>query len=594
MAYVAQNSNPAKMSVVPFSSGFGNHWSELGSEEELPAHTPSTKKPWMKHFVFHSKSVSLGISTLSQKIFCLWGTQTMEGGGKRGRDEFELVVPFQYPSDEKSEHVFYGGDGRVFQDEDEPNTVYVESLEPMEQRTMDDDPVVYYMQLKERYQIKPWGVFEEDIMPNKMDFCPHIRYHNMIKFMQYFTWTKPKWYYAAWFAHREKQIREHQFKGTIGQINAGIRMMKFGSSPQPCDQAAIQVGDKVRVKMEALIRRPKLGREVAMYNMRITNVDGSPQWADQEFEVSGYDKNNDVYTLRNDRGQLKEYTTPEGFEYRSLRTFRRHDLCKFGQIKVGDVVRISMERIKKYRKFMGTPRIGRLDGLLLLHKFTRSLFIVTHIPDEGTTADGHTPPGIFVDALFPMGYRMSDDMPALYPKLTWETDEDVNKPEDYNPHSSGFYDYQMRLGLDNIEMKDHWRGFKETDLLRVDEQTQDLFWKPSHNRPFSNYADLREQYRGFRSADSVRKAQVYDESVGQPAHAAPTSSHPFLLKPFAREEYMRTRIRSYYRCLERLKTKNTLSLSYSAKLYKYTDKMQQPACMQQLRFGKFLSDFAFN
>jgi len=283
-----------------------------------------------------------------------------------------------------------------------------------------------------------------------------------------------------------------------------------------------------------------------MYNMHITNIDGSPQWVDQEFEVSGYNKSNNVYMLRNNRGQLKEYTTPEGFEYRSLCTFRRHDLCKFGQIKVGDVVCISMECIKKYRKFMGTPQIGHLDSLLLLHKFTQSLFIVTHVADEDTTADGHTLPGIFVDTLFPMGYKMSDEMPVLYSKLTWETNKDVNKPEDYNPHSSGFYDYQMRIGLDNIEMKDHFRGFKETDLLHVDEQTQDLFWKPSCDGPFSNYANSREQYQGFRSADSVRKAQVYDKSVGEPAHAAPSSSHSWLLKPFAREEYMCTCIHSYY------------------------------------------------
>ena len=185
---------------------------------------------------------------------------------------------------------------------------------------MDDDPVVYYMQLKECYMIRPWGVFEE-LTPNIMDFCPHMHYHNIIKFMMHFTFTKPKWYYKEWFAHRQKQIGTNQFKSTLGHINAGICMMKFGSSPQPCDQAAIQVGNKVCVKMEVLICQPKLGCDVAMYNMHITNVDGSPQWANQEFEVAGYNKNNDVYTLQNNRGQLKDYTTPEGYEYRSLQTF---------------------------------------------------------------------------------------------------------------------------------------------------------------------------------------------------------------------------------------------------------------------------------
>ena len=530
----------------------------------------------------------------------------MSGSCKRGRDENELVILFMYPIDETSNAVFAGGDGCVFQDKEDPNMLYVESLEPMEQRTMDDDPVVYYMQLKERYQIKAWGELEEH-MPNIMDFCAHMRHHNIIDWMERFTWTKPKWYYKEWFEYGQKQIHKNQFQGVVGQINAGIRMMKHGSSPQPCDQAAIVVGDKVRVKMEALIRRPKLGRDVAMYNMRITNVDGSPQWADQEFEVAGYDRDNEVYTLKNDKGQLKGLGASDGYEYRSLRTFRRHDLCKFGQVKVGDVVRISMERVKKYRKHMTGAKIGRLDDILLLHKFTRSLFIVTHIADEGSTADGHTPPGIFVDTLFPMGYRLSDEMPTLYQVLTWETAEDVNTPEDYNPHSAGFYDYQVRKGLDTIEMKDHFRGFKETDLLRVDEQTQDLFWKPSRDGPFSNYATPGEQYRGFKSDRWVAKAQIYDESqheffknfhtmdpAGNPGSGGiPTSRNPWLLKPFARDEYMRVRVRSYYRCLERLKTKNTQSLSYSAKLYKYTDKMQQPVCVEQLKFGKLMSNFDF-
>jgi len=208
----------------------------------------------MKHFVFHSKSVRLGIVTVAQKNFLcvVVDTSKMEGRCKHGCDENDLVLPFQYPTDNKSEHVFYGGEGCVFQDEDKPDTMYVESLKPMEQHTLEDDPVVYYMQLKEQYQIKPWGVFE-DIMPNKMDFCAHQHYHNMIKFMQHFTWTKPKWFYAVWFAHREKQIHKNQFKGTLGHINTGICMMKFGLSPQPCDQAAIQVSDKVHIKMEVLI-----------------------------------------------------------------------------------------------------------------------------------------------------------------------------------------------------------------------------------------------------------------------------------------------------------------------------------------------------
>ena len=238
---------------------------------------------------------------------------------------------------------------------------------------------------------------------------------------------------------------------------------------------------------------------------------------------------------------------------------------------MGDVMHISMECIKKYHKHMTGAQIGCLDGILLLHKFTHSLFIVTHLANEGHTADGHTPPGIFVDTLFPMGYKMSDEMPVLYYKLSWETDEDVNTPEDFNPHSSGFYDYQMQVGLDNIKMKDHFRGFKEMDLLCVDEQTQDLFWKPTCDGPFSNYTDLSEQYRGFISADSVHKAQ--NNLLTKPTHSTPKHSHPWLLKPFTWEEYMHTCIHSYYQCLEQLKTKNTLSLSYSAKLYKYTDKM---------------------
>ena len=57
----------------------------------------------------------------------------MEGACKHRCDDFKLIIPFQYPADDKSDNMFYGGKGCVFQDEDNANAVYLESLEEMEQ-----------------------------------------------------------------------------------------------------------------------------------------------------------------------------------------------------------------------------------------------------------------------------------------------------------------------------------------------------------------------------------------------------------------------------------------------------------------------------
>ena len=285
------------------------------------------------------------------------------------------------------------------------------------------------------------------------------------------------------YKRKVEENAENQVNCILNQIKSHRAMMKqSGATVSTCPDSVIVTGDRVRLKMEAFLRRPQAVCDIHQYNKQIAEIDGGPTWTDREFAVTSHDENGDAYTLE---GLYS--TRKDGSDYPTL--FRKIDICKFGSLKVGDIVRVSMSRIKRVRKHLTGPVIGYLNGLVVLHKFTRSLFMVTHLPGEGRTPDGHVPPGVFLDAVFSVGLEL-DGKPALYSRLTFETDEDVSTPWDQNPHSAAFYDYQMK-DIEKVDQKDRFTGFKEYDLLHAGVETQDLFWSRERDSdPTANYLNL--------------------------------------------------------------------------------------------------------
>ena len=468
------------------------------------------------------------------------------------------------------------------------NAVVLEELEPGEMRGPGEAIVDIFTQRSHEYVIRPW----RDVYPDQ-PFCPHLKNHNIINYLEEFTFTMPHQFYVDFYANREQLNRLRRTETIIRQIKASEKMLKFsGSTQHTCDDRAIKKGDKVRIKMEAYIRRPSDVRDVAQYNRQITELDGSPAWTNKVFTVLSHDEDADEYVLDGVR--------KGGRTVGPLSVWRKRDICKFGQVKVGDIVRVSMGHTKKYRKHLTSKVIGYLDGLLLLHKFTRSLFMVTHLKDGDPTPDGHTPPGIFLNTVFAIGHRLEGNSP-LYKTLVWETDENIAEPGQNNPHSAAFYDYQQKH-LSAIPQKDLFRGFQEWDLLHVDKQTQNLFWDPTKDGDPHRYLNLSHTFRYFNDSE-----QIYCTGAGcdrgpevgvgvRDYRGYPTLSkaHPFLRSPLARYDFMKDRALDYYRCLIRLRDKGKAATVRSSKRQRYNEPFTKDVCVSQAKFAKFLRSYAFN
>ena len=474
----------------------------------------------------------------------------------------------------------------VEEEEEEPppplvSSVHVELLETAERRKVGEERVAYYLQKSDKVEVRPW----RDEFPEK-PFCPHLKFHNIINWIESFTFTHPREFYDDLFQRQADQQSKTLTNVVINQMKAHKNMMKHsGVTLSTCPDLPIRVGDQVRLKMEAYLRRPQAVRDIHQYNKQITELDGSPSWTDRTFEVMSYDEGTGLYTLNGLYSQNKDgtdYPTP----------YRKHDICKFSGIKVGDIVRISMTRIKRVRKHLTGPVIGYLNGLKVLHKFTRSLFMVTHIPRQGKTPAGHTPPGYFVDTVFSVGHDL-DGKSALYPQLKFETDEDLATPWDQNPHSAAFYDFQME-DLDSIDLKDQFTGFKEQDLLYAGDETQKVFWDEGRDGdPTERYLNLSwkpEIWRGPKQDTRIVRGVTIQQGYEVPY----VNNQTWLKPPLARQHRLLDRANSYYRCIQRLREKGRASTARASKRVRYDEEYERDVCIQQARFGKFLTTYAFN
>ena len=411
----------------------------------------------------------------------------------------------------------------------------------------------------------------------KMDlhYLPHLKNAAIIGHLKAYSFVHPRAYYDAYVAMNRGKMGNDQMKARLGQMKEGARMLKYGSTP-PCDASKIATGDLVRIKMVAKLKRPSATHELADYNSAITELDGSPAYYEKQYKVVAADYDRDQYRL----DTLKNM-------------FRRQDLCKFTQFRVGDIVRVSMEHIKRYRMHMGGKQIGHVEGMRVVHHFTRSLFMITHMPGD-LTEDGHPAPKIMLDTVFAVGHRVDETFPALYGRLAWESDEDVSKPEDYNPHSSAFYDYQQRVlaGGEHIAQKDLFRGFSPLDLMRVDAQTQDLFWDHKKDGDARlNYLDRDNTYRWFLNSTQERTATGAKDARG---YGEKNPKAVFIRTPLMREEFMRERKLKYYRCLQRLRDKDNATVARSVKKTRiYKDKLSTTTCRKHAQFAKWLASYGF-
>ena len=357
------------------------------------------------------------------------------------------------------------------------------------------------------------------------------------------------------------------------QRKAHLRMLKYGSTPQKCDESKIERGDYVRVKRVATLKRPTDKGELSLYNNAIAEPDGAPSWSHREYRVISADYDNDAFRVDTLAG-----------------VFRKQDLCKFRSFRRGDVVRVALTHIPAYRRFMNSKKIGGFKGLRVSHVFTRSLFIVTHLPGD-LTEGGRVAPGLFLDVVFPAGHKVGD-YPAAFPSLKWETDQRTDEPWDQNPHSAGFYDYQQeRIEINPAEIpsKDVFRGFYPSELLLVDAQTQAVFFSGSDDEFKTNYLSIDKTHRWFKEGWHTYPLK----GMGRDDPKA-----PYLKMPLLREMYMEEGTLAYRRCLIRLrdKTSNAVvsrgSTSQKPSVFSKIG-LHREECIYHARYFKFLNEYTF-
>ena len=136
------------------------------------------------------------------------------------------------------------------EEEEEPPSVHVELLETAERRKVGEERVAYYLQKTDKVEVRPW----RDEFPEK-PFCPHLKFHNIINWIESFTFTHPREFYDDLFQRQADQQSKTLTNVVINQMKAHKNMMKHsGVTLSTCPDLPICVGDQVRLKMEAYLR----------------------------------------------------------------------------------------------------------------------------------------------------------------------------------------------------------------------------------------------------------------------------------------------------------------------------------------------------
>ena len=380
--------------------------------------------------------------------------------------------------------------------------------------------------------------------------------------------------YKQSIERKQKQRDKVVFAVRERQMKAHAQMMRVsGSTRQLCDQGDIQVGDIVNVRRSEILRR-KVDEEadIGLFNAAINFDDGTPQYDNRLHEV---------VAKKQERGTF--YYKLRGRE----KWFRKPHLCRFDRYKVGDIVRISNPNtIGQYRAWLAQDVQKKFRGIKGGQQWSSSLFMVTHLKDDpipvppqpvGATAKlteliediggtsqppgvvnlgtgvpiNPTPgisPGILLAPVWEAAVKYRSE-PAVYGTngLWWDSAQSLTRPAMGRPHSLGFYlKQQAKLAEDPfaIEPKDKFRGFKQEDLLRVDEQTQEAFWSRKLGDPkvlFVGVAGTKDGAKLLDEIEHTRKLGYTDRKM----------DHVVVETSAARAKIMESRAEAYSRCLNR-------------------------------------------
>ena len=347
-------------------------------------------------------------------------------------------------------------------------------------------------------------------------------------------WSQTVKVYKKYNKTREEKQKQVNTLVLKKQIKKKEKMLKqSGSRVQKCDKGFIRVGDKVRIRRSALLKRKvKDKADLIEFNSAITFSDGTPQYGDRIFIVHCI-----VQDKEGQNRYLMKRENVENNEDDLRKAYRRMDICRLSGVNVGDIVRISnVQTIGQFRAFKASAKTNSEFRNRTAQEWSSSLFMVTHLKGDpipavqkpvgesatvaaaiaegvdtgilyGTVPTLETKalfdepgvsPGIFLtpvwEAWKPYGKQRAvfgsdgknyDGSGGLW----WESMQSLTFPTNGRPHSLGYYlAQQERIAYDPVKYydKDRFRGFQGEELARVDANTQERF-APYHGPSIATF-----------------------------------------------------------------------------------------------------------
>lgn len=325
---------------------------------------------------------------------------------------------------------------------------------------------------------------------------PNLRNMHLINYLKEYTFTPSKEAYEAFFKMRGDHTRSSNVETQVKQASNHQKLLDKHGSTQislKCHGGdALKIGDPVRLALFAVLKKGRHVQEqnrpfVAEDNDRY-NPEGSVAWTQTAYKVVHIEKPDDVYKVHRYRVEGKN------------RLFFRHEICPLYNIEKGAIVRINLYANDIYRQHMANEVKRSTRHFKYNHTFSRALFKVDVIEEDedGTkryylklvwdprsvfrfsaweVKDGSTSGFLPTGAVARIMERERVPDPNDPDKTKISRPGGISDREGYKEVENlwAFKHKGMSLALTGTSVKaSPFRGFKVTDLLRVDKQTERL------------------------------------------------------------------------------------------------------------------------
>lgn len=337
---------------------------------------------------------------------------------------------------------------------------------------------------------------------------PNLNNLNLVRYIKEYTFSPDPNVYDRWLLSSGFQRATNIANTVSNQESAHKRMLDHYGSTQINTNCAsgvddIAKNDFVRIAVSSLLKK---GRTVDELSRPLTTDDDSDRYEPEgaiKWTSKGYKV---LEVVKEDDNRKHNKFRLEGL---ANRLFRRTDVCPMNNIQIGAIVRINLYANDRFRQTMTDAVKRRARHFKYNHTFSRALFRVERI------VDGY----YFLELVW--------DPRNVFRFSAWEVNDgsfkDKTKPFDgFVAQPKGFDKSAQGTEVENLWSYEHFqkkmtyglktpndditrvpfKGFRYTDLLRVDHQTE-TFMKTTKGR---------EKYEScLKKCMSVGRKRAYEQ-----------------------------------------------------------------------------------